>query len=233
MSKIFGKSKSESKSSSTQTSSSGNYAYDDIRTNIGPAAYGNYNTASTAIGDELSGGWEGYKENRDFDFMRTLGLERTAGGQSGRGIFNSGATLKRLSEYDNSIHNQYYQDYMNNLFNQANLGTQGISQIGGAGGYSSSRGQSSGTSSSTSTPGIGGALGAGIGTFAASDRRLKENITKIGELENGLNVYSYTYVWSDEPTCGVMADEVAEVMPEALGPVAAGYQTLYYGKVLA
>jgi hypothetical protein len=159
VSKIFGGSKSKSKQQSQSHSTSGNRAFEPISQAFLPQASSAYAGATSQLGEELSGGWEGYKQKRDFDFMRALGLDRTAGSFSGRGIFNSGATLKRLSEFDNSIHNQYYQDYLNNLFRQAQTGAQGAGLVAGTGGFSESRSSASGSSSGKSSPGIGGFLG--------------------------------------------------------------------------
>lgn len=80
---------------------------------------------------------------------------------------------------------------------------------------------------------FGGLLN-GLGSLGAaaitkSDRRAKRNIEKIGKLKNGLNVYSYNYLWDDKPQVGVMADEVAILRPEALGPIVDGYATVNYG----
>lgn len=87
-------------------------------------------------------------------------------------------------------------------------------------------------------PGLGGQLlsaGAQVGSAAlmASDRRLKENIEKVGEFDDGLGVYQWNYVW-DEPETrqeGVMADEVAELRPWALGPEIAGFATVDYARL--
>lgn len=45
------------------------------------------------------------------------------------------------------------------------------------------------------------------GGFAASDRRLKKDIKRIGATPAGYPLYSFTYIWG-EPSVGVMADEV-------------------------
>lgn len=74
-----------------------------------------------------------------------------------------------------------------------------------------------------------GAVGSAVGG-KVSDRRLKREIEPIGELR-GLPLYSYKYIWSDEPQIGFMADEVEKVMPEAVGNVG-GYKTVDYGMVL-
>jgi len=52
--------------------------------------------------------------------------------------------------------------------------------------------------------------------YCTSDRRLKRNSHKIGRLENGLNVYTFNYIWASALTVGVMADEVRKVKPEAV-----------------
>lgn len=61
-----------------------------------------------------------------------------------------------------------------------------------------------------------------------SDRRLKTDIEKIGTRPDGLNVYSYTYVWG-EPAIGVMADEVKRVYPHAVTRHESGFDMVNYG----
>lgn len=83
---------------------------------------------------------------------------------------------------------------------------------------------------------FGTVIGAGLkyglgGGIAPSDRRLKKNIIKIGELPNGLNLYEFEFLWSNERVRGVMADEVEKVMPEAVGE-RLGFKTVNYGMVL-
>lgn len=60
-----------------------------------------------------------------------------------------------------------------------------------------------------------------------SDPRLKENIVKIGELEDGLGVYEYDYLWGEHAQ-GVMADEVEQMRPWAMGPTVGGFKTVNY-----
>jgi len=48
-----------------------------------------------------------------------------------------------------------------------------------------------------------------------SDERLKENIEKVGE-ENGFNIYEFSYIGDSSRFRGVMAQEVKEIMPEAV-----------------
>ena len=65
----------------------------------------------------------------------------------------------------------------------------------------------------------------------ASDRRLKMDIARIGEEADGLGIYEYRYV-TDQPSdplrTGVMADEVADLRPWALGPQRNGFSTVDY-----
>jgi hypothetical protein len=62
--------------------------------------------------------------------------------------------------------------------------------------------------------------------FIPSDRRLKRDIEKLGEFEDGLGQYEWTYIWGGQRQRGVMADEVAGLRPWALGPVVGGYATV-------
>ena len=82
-------------------------------------------------------------------------------------------------------------------------------------------------------------LGAlGYSPFGSSDAELKENITKIGELEPGIGWY--TWDWNDkakdigaetEPSEGLLAQEVLKVKPEAV-VVKDGYYAVDYSKVM-
>ena len=63
-------------------------------------------------------------------------------------------------------------------------------------------------------------IGADIKTINSSDRKLKENIQKIGESISGLGIYKFNYIGKVKQYIGTMADEVIKVAPEAaiLGP---------------
>ncbi len=68
--------------------------------------------------------------------------------------------------------------------------------------------------------GIGAGLSAGSGIISGltslfSDRKLKENITKVGN-KNGINIYEFNYKGHKQKYRGVMADEVKEIMPDAV-----------------
>lgn len=64
--------------------------------------------------------------------------------------------------------------------------------------------------------------------FQPSDARLKTNITQIGVADNGLPLYSFRYVGSNQYFVGVMAQDVLAHTPEAVfvGPL--GYMAVNY-----
>ena len=70
-----------------------------------------------------------------------------------------------------------------------------------------------------------------------SDVRLKENIQKVGVSQNGLNVY--TWDWNEDgkrlagktPSVGVIAQEVEQVIPDAVSIGAEGYLLVDYSQI--
>lgn len=63
-----------------------------------------------------------------------------------------------------------------------------------------------------------------------SDRRLKRDIRRIGTRSDGLGVYEFEYVWGGGRRTGLMAQEVREVYPHAVGE-RAGFLTVDYAAV--
>lgn len=88
--------------------------------------------------------------------------------------------------------------------------------------------------SSNQMSGLMGLGGTAMMAAAMSDRRTKENIIKIGKLDNGLNLYKFEYKpeWKDESGhgqhIGVMADEAENVLPEAVIIRPDGYKMVNY-----
>jgi hypothetical protein len=80
-----------------------------------------------------------------------------------------------------------------------------------------------------------GTLAGPTGLFSKlSDIRTKENIKQIGQLENGLGVYEYTYKPEFDITgthVGVMAQEVIKVKPEAIVMRDDGYMAVNYAMI--
>ncbi|MES2937367.1 MAG: tail fiber domain-containing protein [Pseudomonadota bacterium] len=75
--------------------------------------------------------------------------------------------------------------------------------------------------------------GGGMGPAMASDRRLKHNIARIGTHPLGIGLYLFDYKPGlDQPEgrhFGVMADEVEQVLPQAVLRHPTGYQMVDYG----
>ena len=81
-----------------------------------------------------------------------------------------------------------------------------------------------------------GGDGSGVaGMSKASDPSLKENVVRIGDHPAGIGLYLFDYKAEVRDGCGdgrqfgVMADEVEQIMPEAVSIGANGYLQVDYG----
>lgn len=61
-----------------------------------------------------------------------------------------------------------------------------------------------------------------------SDVRLKREMTQVAQLDNGIKLYRYRYRWGDEFYVGVLAHEVAAIVPDAVFPDADGFLRVNY-----
>jgi len=64
--------------------------------------------------------------------------------------------------------------------------------------------------------------------FLVSDERLKENLQKVGKLNNGLDVYLFNYKHDKTPRIGLIAQEVQAINPEAVIEDENGYLHIRY-----
>lgn len=231
MSSLFGGSKSKQ----TSSSESYNKSYDDIRTAYNPAITRG-NDAGSAImkllglgGDSTAqqAAFQDFLGSSGYNFQMDQGRDVIEGSAAGRGLLNSGSTLRAMSDYGQQTGQAYFQKYLEQLMAQQAAGMQGAGLLANAGQYSKSN--SVGTSSTNN--GIGQTIGAAASIAAASDPALKKDVVKIGEYEDGLGLYEFKYLWDEKVTTGVMADEVAELRPWALGPEVAGFKTVVYGRL--
>lgn len=79
---------------------------------------------------------------------------------------------------------------------------------------------------------LGDVISAGAAIYGASDPRLKEDVKKVGkDKETGLSEYEFKYKGGKKKYRGVMADEVEEVMPEAVTTMPSGYKAVNYTKL--
>jgi hypothetical protein len=71
-----------------------------------------------------------------------------------------------------------------------------------------------------------------------SDVSLKTNIEPVGKLPNGINLYTWDWtekgkeLAGDTPTYGVLAQEVQQIIPEAVTRGEHGYLTVDYSKLI-
>lgn len=165
-------------------------------------------------------GYQNYLQRAGFaPAMRQLSQGITGQGAAA-GLLNSGSTAKALQTRGAELNNQFFNNYMQQLAGLSGLGLQ-------AGGLVANTGQKE-TGKQASTAGT---IASTIGGIASifSDRRLKHAVRKVRELADGLGIYTFSYLGSNERHTGVMADEVEKLRPWALGPKIAGYRTVNYG----
>lgn len=143
----------------------------------------------------------------EYDTQRNAPLNEYIGLTSGTQVQNP------------QFQNQSYQgsqpvDYAN-LVNQ-----QYQNQLGQ---YNAKQAQSNNTMNSLF--GLGGSLlgaagsAGGFGPLFAgflSDVRTKENIVKVGQTPGGINLYEYNYIGKEDKHTGPMAQEVEQIIPEAV-----------------
>jgi hypothetical protein len=107
----------------------------------------------------------------------------------------------------------YNQNAYNQQVAQNNANTAGLFSLGGA---------------ALGVPSIGGMVGGALGSLF-SDRRLKSNIVRIGTHPIGVGIYEYDIFGGRQ--VGVMAQELIEVMPEAVHQHPSGYMMVDYGRL--
>jgi hypothetical protein len=150
-------------------------------------------------------------------------LSRGITGQgAASGLLRSGSTANALLTRGAELNQGFTNNYLGQLLNLSNAGTQ-------AGGIIANAGQKS--TSTGGGPSTVGSIASTVGGIASifSDRRLKEDIVKVGEMSDGLGIYRFRYIGGVKRFVGVMADEVARLRPWALGPTLAGFRTVNMG----
>jgi len=210
MSTLFGGSKN--------SSTSDNKAWDYLSGVLKPGIEGGLN-AFDRLGEELAGGFGGYKDKAGFNFQLGEGLKGISGGAAALGGLRSGDTGRAAISYGNNLQSGMYDNYLDRLGSLGGMAGNLAGILTGAGSTSTSKGKS------------GNGLVSGL-TSIFSDRRLKGNVNRIGTADNGLPIYSYEYTNSPGVThIGFMADEVEALHPEAVSEFM-GYKTVDYGKAV-
>lgn len=144
----------------------------------------------------------------------------TVGGGAASGLLRSGATANALMTKGAELNQSFSNNYLGQLLNLSQAGTQAGGLVANAG-----------SGQMVTKPSTAGTIASTVGGIASifSDRRLKEDVEKVGELPDGLGLYRFRYLGGVMRFVGVMADEVARLRPWALGPTVAGYQTVNMG----
>jgi hypothetical protein len=70
-----------------------------------------------------------------------------------------------------------------------------------------------------------------LGGWMMSDRRLKEDVKKVGRLNNGLPIYSFKYKDGGLMQLGLMAQDVEKEVPDAVAETDSGYKAVNYSTV--
>jgi hypothetical protein len=222
---IFGGSKSKQQSTSENVNNQ--YLKQNLGGYMGAGGGANDMVSKLLMGGAgADEGFQKYKDSAGYGFTMDSGSRAITGNAASRGLLSSGATGKALTTFGQNVGQQYYNNYIDKLMGLSSQGLNAGGIIAGAGQKSQS------TGSSSSKEGMSkflGQLGAGL---AMSDPRLKYDVILLGELESGLPYYSFKYIGEDERHVGVMADEVAVIQPDALGPEVDGFMSVDYDKIV-
>jgi hypothetical protein len=139
-------------------------------------------------------------------------------------------TAGTVTEFEQNLVNQGLS------IEQARSAAQASSAQGGAALAQAGRKESGGGMFGDLLSGAAQAAAAYYGA-KTSDKRLKTNIRKVGELASGLNTYFWD--WTEEAkkfvgnqvTFGVMAQEAMEIFPEAVSTSPSGYLQVDYSRI--
>ena len=189
-----------------------------------------FDAATGLAGQDLSRGLQAQLANQQAGLqgagmnLQAAGLLGSLGGQL-QGMNQADATaLMNLGLGQQQFEQMMLDEPMQRILMQQDLRNQALGLVpGGTGGVGAAADR---------TGQVIGAIGAIGGGLAASqsDRRLKENIVKVGVDENtGLNLYDFSYIGENKRYRGVMADEVEQAgYASAVVVGEDGYKRVYY-----
>lgn len=189
---------------SDQKSSSSNKAFPFLQGALSPAVSAGTGAVST-LSDNL-GSFADYKKNAGFDNALNYGADAITGNAAAQGLLRSGSTKKSLGNMITSLTGQYYDNFLNHVGQLGQLGLGAAGTLAGAGQES----HGSGSSTGGIIPGLAQLF---------SDERVKTDIVPVGLLENGLTIYTFRYIGMPQVHMGLIAQEVAQIHPEAVHEV--------------
>lgn len=182
-----------------------------------------------------------YKTSPGYQFRFGEGQRAIETGGASKGLLMSGGTLKDLARFGDGLASQDFGDSFNRQMAIAGGGQQaatngaqmGQQSAAGIADLFTQQGNARASGYIGQANAIGQTIGqlAQIGMMAASDRRLKTKIEKVGEFKDGLGIYTFEYRKEPGQTYrGVMADEVQRLRPQAYIPNFDGdYAGVNYG----
>lgn len=163
----------------------------------------------SGISTQMYGGQYNADQTRRFD--------------AAQGLMGYGALQQQANQNPLDFSYQQYQQAQEQPYkNLAAMGAPFGANMGGSSTTTQSNGAMGNMQSLLGLGLLGGAL--------FSDKRLKTDIKKIGETDDGVNVYTYKYKGDDTTQMGVLAQEVQKKKPEAVKKIA-GLLAVDYSKV--
>jgi len=202
----------------------------DQAVELGNAGYGNQFGMANMDAINRARFLQPQMEMQNRQFQQSLLNDQVQNQYQNLGLLgNQGRSAQALSQAGMDAGYEQFQRAINYGPQQLGLLAQGLGGL-----------PANSTTTQSRETGTGDILGtaaqiAGMYFLGQSDERLKENIKPIGKSENGHNVY--TWDWNDkakelgvnDPTTGVLAQEVMKYMPEAVTKHANGYYMVNYG----
>jgi hypothetical protein len=216
----------------------------------GRTGLGKYQEALGLNGDPSSAMRE-LQSSPGYQFRLAQGQRGLNAGLAARGGMGAGKAMNAATQYGQDYASNEYENRLNRLAGLSTMG-QGTALNQAQMGNQNAQNMSNLWTQNANAQGAAGMAGANarqsgllglvqMGTNILSDRRLKTDITRIGTHESGIGMYSWKYKsmpddfpiehahlaeWG-QPATGVMADEVMEVMPEAVVRVGNYYAVNY------
>lgn len=227
---------------------------------LNPGAVAGIQGSQTLVNDTLSGKYLNSNPYLDSvlgqqvsDIQDGVSGQFSAGGRYGSGA-HAGVLAKQIAEASDRMRYQNYaQERQNQMAavgqaqdlmrgNQATLEQAAALPWTGVAAQTGNIRQASngyGTTTTTTRDPMGAVMGlAGAGATALSgtnfsDPRIKSKVRPLGQRPDGLGIYEYDNDLTGKRETGVMADEVAQKRPDALGPTVGGLATVDYDKLKA
>ena len=235
-----------------------NFTYDPTREGTTISSYmgnlaGNRQSGSAGLGtattkaQELGGGFAGFGERKAMTQEARAGAENIYGAaveSSKRGMFEDirgdreayiQAALSELTRLEGiggtnpySVNTSGMSEGEQQYHHQAEWYQLGFPDVDSYDAWIASGGDSSTMGSYGQDPSAAlGNLGATVGL---SDRRLKKDVNYLFTMENNVPIYTFKYNWSDDIEIGTMAQDIEDIIPEAVSELN-GYKLVDYKQI--